>query len=74
MVGCPLLELLRSARNLGRVRDGVAVDVDAPVENAVFDAERRRQAVDPSVRRAERAAGRLPVTVRARRYLNNTVE
>src|SRR6185437_6707185 len=45
-----LLELLGPARNLGRVRDGVAADIDAAVEDAMIDAERRRQAMDAGVR------------------------
>ena len=54
-----LLEFLRAARDLRRIGDGVAADVDAAVDDAVIDAERRRQAVHARVRGAERAVRRL---------------
>ena len=50
-----LLELLGAARDLGRIGDRVAADVDAAVQDAVVDAQRGRQAMHARIGRAERA-------------------
>jgi hypothetical protein len=55
VVESALLELTGAARDLARIGDRVAADVNAAVDDAVVDAERGRQAVDARVGRAERA-------------------
>ncbi len=49
-----LLELLRATGDLGRIRHRIAADVHAAVDDAVIDAERRRQTVHSGIRRTER--------------------
>src|SRR6516162_10402040 len=42
VVESPLLELLGATSDLGRVADGVTPDVNAPIDNAIVNAKRRR--------------------------------
>ncbi len=51
----PLLKLLRAAGDLGGVGDGVAADVDTPVDDSMVDSQRRGQAVNARVRGAKGA-------------------
>ena len=54
-----LLEFPGAAGDLDRVRHGVAADVHPPVDDAVVDAERGRQAVHAGAGRAQGAVRRL---------------